>query len=154
MIIKSIKGQCHEIFCFRFFHKSFSPKSLIITKGSFRIFSKIRGDFRKSRCTTGINDTSHLPGGFHWQPVSLIPVANLPNDDGSGGKFAIGVNSRMPHNSMNAEKRRNTSYCRDANIRRDTNIGGNKRCRRAAGPQQQQKSQQQYDATTEDTPAT
>jgi hypothetical protein len=57
------------------------------------------------------------------------------NDDG-GGKFAIGVNSRMPHNSMNAKKRKNISYCRDANIRRDTkirrdtNIGGNTRSRR------------------------
>ncbi len=50
------------------------------------------------------------------------------NDDG-GGKFAIGVNSRMPHNIMNAKIRRNTSYCRDANIRRDTNIGGNTRSR-------------------------
>ncbi len=28
-----------------------------ITLGSFLIFSKIRGDVRKSRCTTGINDT-------------------------------------------------------------------------------------------------
>ncbi len=26
-------------------------------RGPFRIFSKIRGDIRKSRCTTGINDT-------------------------------------------------------------------------------------------------
>jgi hypothetical protein len=53
----SLKGQCHEIFCFRFFHESFSPKPLKITLGSFRIFSKIRGDIRKSRCTTGIRDT-------------------------------------------------------------------------------------------------
>ncbi len=34
--------------------------------GLFKIFLKIRGDIRKSRCTTGINDT--------------------------GGKFAIGIN--------------------------------------------------------------
>ncbi len=52
-----LKGQCHEIFCFRFFQESHSPKPLIITIGSFRIFSKIRRDIRKSRCTTGVNDT-------------------------------------------------------------------------------------------------
>ncbi len=31
------------------------PKPLKITVGSFQIFSNIRGDIRKSRCTTGIN---------------------------------------------------------------------------------------------------
>jgi hypothetical protein len=36
-----------------------------MTLGSFQIFSKIREDIRKSRCTTGVNDT--------------------------GGKFATGV---------------------------------------------------------------
>ncbi len=40
----TFKGQCHEIFCFRFFHKSSSPKPLKKTLGSFQIFSKIRGD--------------------------------------------------------------------------------------------------------------
>jgi hypothetical protein len=35
-----------------FFHESFSPKPL-----KFDFFAKIRGDIRKSRCTTGINDT-------------------------------------------------------------------------------------------------
>jgi hypothetical protein len=54
---RDLKGQCHEIFCFRFLHESPSPKPLIITVGSFRIVSKIRGDIRKSRCTTGVNDT-------------------------------------------------------------------------------------------------
>jgi hypothetical protein len=56
----------------------------------------------------------------------LIPVENFAtgiNDD-VGSKFATGVNSRMPHNSMNSKKRRNTSYCMDANIRRDYNISG------------------------------
>jgi hypothetical protein len=52
-----LKGTVSEIFCFRFFHESPSPKPLIITLESFRIFSKIRGDIRKSRCTTGVNDT-------------------------------------------------------------------------------------------------
>jgi hypothetical protein len=62
----NLKGHCHEIFFFRYFHESSYPKHLKIKLGSFQIFSKICGDIRKSRCTTGINDT--------------------------GGKFAIGVN--------------------------------------------------------------
>ncbi len=53
-----VKRQCHEIFCFRFFYESSSPKPLKITLESFWIFWKIPGDIRKSRCTTGINDTS------------------------------------------------------------------------------------------------
>jgi hypothetical protein len=35
----------------------FLPSPRVIPLGPFRIFSKIRGDIRKSRCTTGINDT-------------------------------------------------------------------------------------------------
>jgi hypothetical protein len=42
----------HEIFDFRFFYESVSPKPLSIPLGPFRIFSKIRGDIRSSRCTT------------------------------------------------------------------------------------------------------
>jgi hypothetical protein len=30
----ALKGQCHEIFDFRFFHESVSPKSLSIPKGT------------------------------------------------------------------------------------------------------------------------
>jgi hypothetical protein len=44
-----------------FFHESSSPKSLKITLGHlkiFRKFSDIQYSIRKSRCTTGINDTS------------------------------------------------------------------------------------------------
>ncbi len=71
--VSFLKGQCHEIFCFRFFHESPSPKPLIITLGSFQIFSKIRGDIRKSRCTTSVNDT-----GGKLPPVSTTTAANLP----------------------------------------------------------------------------
>jgi hypothetical protein len=42
----TLKGQCHEIFCFWFFYESVSPKPLSIPLGPFRIFSKIRGDIR------------------------------------------------------------------------------------------------------------
>jgi hypothetical protein len=55
-----------RLFASVFFHESYSPKPLKITLGSFRIFFEILGDIRKSRYTTGINDT--------------------------GGKFAISVN--------------------------------------------------------------
>jgi hypothetical protein len=68
-----------------FFHESPSPKPLIITLGSFRIFSKIRGDIRKSRCTTGVNDTG---GKF----VTGINDTDTPCVADTGGKFATGVN--------------------------------------------------------------
>jgi hypothetical protein len=35
----------------------FPPQPQSIPLGPFRIFSKIRGDIPKSRCTIGINDT-------------------------------------------------------------------------------------------------
>jgi hypothetical protein len=84
------------------FDESPSPKPLIITLGSFQIFWKIRGDIRKSRCTTDVNDT-----GGKLQPVSMTPAANLPPVSltpaanfatsspcvvDTGGKFATGVN--------------------------------------------------------------
>ena len=68
-----LKGQCHEIFASGFFHESPSLKPLKITLGSFQFYSKIRGDIRKSRCTTGVNDT-----GGKLLPVSTTPAANLP----------------------------------------------------------------------------
>jgi hypothetical protein len=48
-----------------FFHESVSPKPLSIPIEPFRIFSKIRGDIRSSRCTTGVADT-----GGKWQKSS------------------------------------------------------------------------------------
>ena len=72
-----LKGTVSRDFLLQvFFHESPSPKPLIITLGTFRIFSKIIGDIRKSRCTTGVNDTG---GKF----------ATGIND--TGGKFATGV---------------------------------------------------------------
>ncbi len=56
-IIKNLKGQCHEIFCFWFFYESVTPQPQSIPLGPFRIFSKIRGDIRSSRLTTGVADT-------------------------------------------------------------------------------------------------
>jgi hypothetical protein len=73
----SLKGQCHEIFASGFFYESVSPKPLSIPLGPFRIFSKIRGDIRSSRLTTGINDTGDK-------------IASGIND--TGGKVATGIN--------------------------------------------------------------
>jgi hypothetical protein len=83
----SLKGQCHEIFCFCFFHESVSPPPESIPFRPFRIFSKIR----ESRCTTGINDT----GGKFATGISdtggkfFTIFANIVD---TGGKFATGVN--------------------------------------------------------------
>jgi hypothetical protein len=76
-----------RFFASDFFRESSFPKPLIIALGSFRIFSKIRGDICKCRCTTGINDTggkfatntavvSLIPAGI-LLPVSLIPEVHL-----------------------------------------------------------------------------
>jgi hypothetical protein len=74
----ALKGQCHEIFCFWFFFMNqFPPQPQSIPVGPFQIFSKNRGDIRKSRCTTGINDTC---GKFATGAVSLTPVANNGNN--------------------------------------------------------------------------
>jgi hypothetical protein len=83
-----LKGQCHEIFCFRFFHELPSPKPLKITLGSIRIFSKIRGDILKSRCSTGVNDT----GGKFATGVNDTggKVAAAIND--TSGRFATSIN--------------------------------------------------------------
>jgi hypothetical protein len=42
----------------RFFHESVSHGPLSMPSGPFQIFSKIRGDIRSSRRTTGVIDTS------------------------------------------------------------------------------------------------
>jgi hypothetical protein len=61
-----------RIFASGFFHESVSPQPQSIPSRPFQIFSKIRGDIRKSRCTTGINDT-----GGKLPTVSTTPAANF-----------------------------------------------------------------------------
>jgi hypothetical protein len=79
-----LKEQCHEIFCFWFFYESVALQPQRIPLGPFRIFLKIRGDIRKSRCTTGVNDTGGkfatgvTDTGGKLLPVSTTPAANLP----------------------------------------------------------------------------
>ncbi len=59
---EGLKGQCHEIFDFWFFHESVSPKPLSIQTGRFEFFRK----------SAEIFAVQSAP------PVSLTPVANLP----------------------------------------------------------------------------
>jgi hypothetical protein len=108
----TLKGQCHEIFCFWFFYESVSPQPQSIPFGPLHIFLKIRGYIRKSRCTTGINNTGcKIDAGINdtggkFATVSTTPATNFANsfasvvDTGgkfnadvsdSGGKFATGV---------------------------------------------------------------
>jgi hypothetical protein len=68
-----LKGQCYKIFRIRLFHESSSPNPLKITLGSFRIFSKIRGDIRKSRCTIRINDLVNLKENIYLYVNSTTP---------------------------------------------------------------------------------
>jgi hypothetical protein len=80
-----LKGQCHGIFCFRFFHKASPPKPLKITFGTF--FSKIRGDIRMSRCTTGINDTDgKFAAGVEVENL-VAPSLSLSNTCGIPGAY-------------------------------------------------------------------
>ena len=65
--LNTLKGTVSRDFLLLvFFMNQFPPKPLSIPLGPFRIFSKIRGDSRSSRLTTGINDT----GGKQWDQLS------------------------------------------------------------------------------------
>ncbi len=106
-ICDTLKGQCHEIFDFRFFHESVSPQPLSILLGSSNVFTNLRrysqikvhhrcvqmfsqlcGDMPRSRCTTGVVDTrGKFTAGVvdttveNLPSVSMtpaLPVANLP----------------------------------------------------------------------------
>ncbi len=78
-----LKGQCPEIFCFSFFHESVSPQPQCIPLGLFQTFSKNRGDIRKSMCITGSNDT-------WWQDIRKSRWTTGINN--TCGKLATGVN--------------------------------------------------------------
>ncbi len=81
-----LKGQCHEIFCFWFFHESHSPKPLKITLGSIRIFSKNSRRYSQvkvHRCTTGVNDT----GGKIAASINDTAVKFATSINDTGVKF-------------------------------------------------------------------
>jgi hypothetical protein len=61
-----------RFFASGFLHESVSPKPQSIPLRPFQIFSKIRGDIRKSRFATGINNSSgkFATGGKQWEQFS------------------------------------------------------------------------------------
>ncbi len=65
-----------RFFASGFFHESVYPQPQSIPIGPLNLLAKIRGDIRKSRCTTGINQTGSL-------------IATGINN--TGGKFATGI---------------------------------------------------------------
>ena len=76
-----------RFFASGFFDESVSPQPQSIALGPFQIFSKIREDNRKSRCTTGINDT----GGKFATGVSDTGGKIAAGINDTGGKCATGV---------------------------------------------------------------
>jgi hypothetical protein len=84
-----LTGQCNEIFRFWFFRESSSPKPVVKAFGSFQIFSKVHGDICKSRCTTGINDTSSkFAAGVNYNAGKFVTGIN-----DTGGKFSTNTAS-------------------------------------------------------------
>jgi hypothetical protein len=75
-----LKGQCHKIFCFRFFPQAPENNSRVISnffENSLR-YSQVKvhhGCQRHGKFATGVIDT-----GGKWPPVSTTPAANLPPD--------------------------------------------------------------------------
>ncbi len=96
---ESLKGQCHEIFDFRFFHESVSPNPLSIPLGPFQICSKICGNI-------GISLTlvANLP------PVSLIKFAKVAAQPSS---FAKSTNSWAQYAIANPQI---SEICESANF--------------------------------------
>jgi hypothetical protein len=68
------------------------PQAWKIKLGSFLIFSKICRDIRKSRCTTGINDTG---GNFATSFAGVVDTGGkfATSVNYTGSKFANGVNN-------------------------------------------------------------
>jgi hypothetical protein len=99
----SLKGQCHEIFCFWFlFMNQFPPSSRVFHLDHFEFFQK----FSEIFASQGAPPVSSTPAA-KLPPVSTTPVANLPPVSAipvanfstifaivvdAGGKFAAGVN--------------------------------------------------------------
>ncbi len=81
----ALKGQCHEIFCFRFFHESPSPQA---PENNIRVISNFFENSAEIFASPGAPTTPVL----NLPPMSITPVAKLPagiND--TGGKFVTGI---------------------------------------------------------------
>ncbi len=64
-----LKGTVTRFFASGSFHESVSPQPQSIPLRPFRIFSTIRGDIRRSRFATGVNDT-----GGKWKKSSIRKI--------------------------------------------------------------------------------
>ncbi len=90
-MIVSLKGQCHEIFCFWFFQESVSPPAQSISLGPFQFFCE---NFRRySQVKVHHWYQQHRRQICHWyqrhQRQSLPQVSLVLF---TGGKFAASVN--------------------------------------------------------------
>jgi hypothetical protein len=85
VLFQILKGTVARDYLFQIFSWITSPKPLKIT---LWIFSKIRGDFRKSRCPTGINDT----GCKFVTGVNNTDRKTSTSINGTSSKFATGIN--------------------------------------------------------------
>ncbi len=84
---KYLRDSVTRFFASSFFHESVSPQPQSIPFRPFQIFSKIHGDIRESRCTTGINDT----GGKFATGVNDTGGKIAAGINTAGGKFATGI---------------------------------------------------------------
>jgi hypothetical protein len=89
----TLKGQCHEIFCFRFFHESSSPKPL--KKNNIRVISVfLENAWRYSQVKVHHRYQRHHVANL--PPVSTALEANFATSTAgvvdTGGKFATGIN--------------------------------------------------------------
>jgi hypothetical protein len=89
--LTSLRDSVTRFFASGFFHVSVFPQPQSIPLGPFEIFSKIRGDIRKSRCTTGINDT----GGKFAAGVNASGCKIAAGINETGGKCATGINDTV-----------------------------------------------------------
>jgi hypothetical protein len=89
---QTLKGQCHEIFCFWFFHESVSPQPKSIPLGPFpRKFAEI---FASHGAITGIPVSTTQVANFSTSFASVVDTFGkfATGVNNTGGKFAIGIN--------------------------------------------------------------
>ncbi len=85
-----LQGQCHEIFCFRFFSLINFPQAPQNNIRTLTNFLKISRDIRKSRYITYIKDTINFPTG----------TAGLVD---TGGKFGVDGGPQISSANSNSD---------------------------------------------------
>ncbi len=101
LLQRLFKGQCHEIFRFWVFFMNqfpgFPPSPRVyIPLGPFRFFSKICGNIRSSRLTTGINDTGgKFATGINNNGGKFFSFATGVNDTGGGQPWAGNISANF-----------------------------------------------------------